>query len=327
MSDDEFMLTGLRAPPAALMRRLRVRLAELDAESSPALRRMPSLRWAAGFAAAVVVAGALTLPSVRAAAEAFLDLFRVVDFAPVAVQQGRLEALLGREEIDLPKILGEQTAVLRKPGPWQEVSSPEAAGVLAGMTVILPAWRPAGFELQAVQVLPRQAWRFTASAGKLQSVLDSLGIHDVSVPASVDGQVVTASVAPIVRISYGNGGQHFVVVESRQPVVSIPQGIDLASLADIALRVLGVGSDEAYRIAHGVDWRTTLIVPLPADAVLFRKVDVQGHPGLLVVRGRGTARGPLPAESRLLWSTGNRVLALVGNVQPNELFNMAQSFQ
>lgn len=327
MTDDDFMLTGLRPPPAALVRRLRLRLAELDAEPGPAMRRAPPLRWAAGLAAVLVLGAALTLPSVRAAAQAFLDLFRVVDFAPVPVQSARLQTLLGRQEIDLPKILGEQTHVLSKPRPWQVVAGPAAASAVAGIPISLPTWRPPGFELQRVRVLPSQAWRFTADVGKLQGVLDSLGIHDVSVPASVDGQVVMASVAPIVRISYVNGTQHFVLAESRQPVVSIPQSLDLANLADIVLRVLGVGSDEAYRIAQSVDWRTTLIVPLPADASLFRKVDVQGHPGLLVVRARTTARGGLPPESRLIWSSGDRVFGIVGNVPSEELFDMAQSLQ
>lgn len=243
------------------------------------------------------------------------------------VQKVRLEALLGRQEIDLPKILGQQTEVLSKPGPPQIVSSPEAAGALAGMPISLPRWRPAGFELQRVQVLPGRSLRFTADIRKLQGVLDSLGIRDVSVPASIDGQAVVAGIPPIVRIAFGNGGQHFAVIESRQPVVAIPQGLDLAKLADIALRVLGVGSDQAYRIAQSVDWRTTLIVPLPADATVFRKVDVQGHPGLLVVRARTTTRGARPPESRLIWSSGTRVFALLGDVPPEELYNMAQSFQ
>jgi hypothetical protein len=326
MSDDEFMLAGLRPPPAAFARRLRARLAERDGGPRRFLRHGPPLRWAAVLVAVLAAGAALTVPSVRAAAEAFLDLFRVVNFAPVAVQQGRLEALLGRQAIDLPKILGQQTDVLTKPGRWQTVASPAAAGTLAGLPLSLPAWRPAGFEAKRIEVLPRQALRFTANARKLQGVLDSLGIHDLSVPASVDGKVVTASTAPIVRISYGNGSQRFRVIESRQPVVSIPPGLDLANLADAALRVLGVGSAEAYRLAQSIDWRTTLIVPIPADASLFRQIDVRGHSGLLVVSARTSARGRLPVESRVIWSTGDRVFALVGNLPPTELFDMAQSF-
>lgn len=327
MSGDEFMLSGLRVPPAAFVRRLRVRLAEVDGQPGPVPRHAPPLRWAAAPAAVLVLGAALTLPSVRAGAEVFLDLFRVVNFTPVSVQTGRLETLLGRQEIDLPKILGEQTDTLRKPGPQQVVSSPAAAGALADMPIRLPMWLPAGFEIERTAVLPSQAWRFTANAGKLQGVLDSLGIRDVSVPASVEGQIVTASVAPIVRIAYRNGNQRFLVVESRQPVISLPQGINLPNLADIAFRVLGVGSDEAYRFAQSIDWRTTLIVPIPADAAVFRKVNVQGHSGLLVISTRKAARGRLPVESRLIWSTGDQVFALIGNLSPTELFDIAQSFQ
>jgi hypothetical protein len=327
MADDEFMLAGLRPPSAAFARRLRARLAEHDAQPRLFLRHGRPLRWAAGFVAVLVVGATLTVPAVRATAEAFLDLFRVVNFAPVAVQQGRLEALLGRQAIDLPKILGQQTDMLSKPPRWERVSSPAAAGARADLPLSLPAWRPAGFELKRIEVLPPQAWRFTANARKLQGVLDSLGIRDVSVPASVDGKVVTASTAPIVRVSYGSGSQHVTVIESRQPVVSIPQGVDLANLADVALRVLGVGSDEAYQLAQSVDWRTTLIVPIPADASLFRQIDVQGHSGLLVVSARTSARGRGPVESRLIWSSADRVFALVGNVPPTDLFDIAQSFQ
>jgi hypothetical protein len=325
MSEDDFMLSGLRTPPPGLVQRLKSRLAEIEAEPAPA--QLPPLRWAAAIAAALLLGGALTLPPVRAAAKAFLDLFRVVDFAPVSVGNARLEALLGRQRIDLPRLLGDQSEAVRRPGKWQVVESPTAAGALAHIPISLPTWIPVGFQLQRIEVLPSQAWRFTANARKLQGVLDGLGIDDVSVPASIDGQAVSAHIAPVVRASYVKGGERFAVIESRQPLVSIPAGIDLPKLAQIALRVLGVGRAQAYRIAQSVDWRTTLIVPIPADIAAFRKVDVQGHAGLLMIGVRKSGDGKHPGGSRLVWSTGDRVLAIVGNLPPNDLFNLAQSFQ
>lgn len=327
MSDDDFMLFALRAPPAALVQRLKSRLAEIDAEPAPVQAHLPPLRWAAAIAAALVLGSALTLPPVRAAAKAFLDLFRVVDFAPVSVGNARLEALLGRRQIDLPQLLGDQSEALRRPGKWQRVAGPTDAGALARIPISLPRWIPVGFQVQRIEVLASQAWRFTANARKLQGVLDALGIDDVSVPASIDGQTVSAHIAAIVRISYVRGGEHFAVIESRQPLVSIPSGIDLPQLAQIALRVLGLGSAQAYRIAQSVDWRSTLIVPVPADVAAFRKVDIQGHSGLLMVGVRKIGDGKHPGGSRLLWSTGDRVFAIVGNMPPNTLFNLAQSFQ
>lgn len=329
MSDDAFMLSGLRKPPQEFVRRLREDLEELDVEWSAA--RAPRFRWAAGLAAAAVLAAAFSLPPVRAAATAFLDFFRVVNFAPVSVQAARLSQL-GQQGIDLPRILGQETQELRKPSPPQRVASPQAAAAAAGIPLGQPTWMPVGIELQRIEVKGSQAWRFTASTAKLQQVLTALGIDDLQAPTSIDGQVVTMSVAPIARLTYsdgtsaGAGGRHVLLIESRQPAISLPQGVDLAQLGEIALRVLGADRAEAYRIAQGVDWRTTLIVPIPADASSFRKVDIEGHEGLLIVTTRKTG-GRLPAESRILWSSGDRVFALIGNLPPSQLFDMAQSIQ
>lgn len=327
MLDDEFMLSGLRAPPPTFVRQLRARLEAADLECGSATP-IPRLRWAAAVGAALILGAAFTQPSVRAAAMAFLDFFRVVSFAPVSVQQDRLDRL-GGQGINLPEILGQQTQELQAPAPPRVMATAAAAGAAAGIPLALPTWRPVGLDLQRIEVKGSQAWRFTASTRKLQQVLTSLGIDDLSVPASIDGQAVTLSVAPVVRIVYGDGTRLAVLMEARQPQVSLPTGTDLAQLAEIALRVLGIGRAEAYRIARSVDWRTTLLVPIPADVSNFRRVDIEGHEGLLVTRARktGTARGRLPAESRILWSDGGRVFALVGNLPASDLFDMAESMQ
>jgi len=324
MSDDAFMLSGLRKPPQEFVRHLRQHLDELELEWTAA--RAPRLRWAAGLAAATVLAAAFALPPVRAAATAFLDFFRVVNFAPVSVQASRLSQL-GEQGIDLPRILGEQTQELRKPSAPQAVASLQAAAAAAGIPLGQPTWKPVGIQLQRVEVIGRQAWRFTASTAKLQQVLASLGIDDLQVPQSIDGQVITMSAAPIVRLVYGEGQRHALLIESRQPGITLPQGVDLAQLGEIALRVLGADRAEAYRIAQGIDWRTTLIVPIPPDVSSFRKVDIEGHEGLLIVSGQRGAAGKLPPESRILWSSGDRVFGLVGNLAPGQLFDMAESVQ
>lgn len=324
MSDDAFMLSGLRKPPRELVRHLREHLEELDVEWSAT--RAPRFRWAAGLAAALVLAAAFTLPSVRAAATAFLDFFRVVNFAPVSVQEARVRQL-GRQGIDLPRILGQQAQELQKPAPPRAVASPQAAAMAAGIPLGQPTWLPVGLGLRRIEVMGSQAWRFTASTAKLQQVLASLGIDDVTVPPSIDGQVVTMSVAPVVRLAYADGNRHALLIEARQPQITLPRGVDLAQLGEIALRVLGADRGQAYRMAQGIDWRTTLIVPIPADVSSFRKVDIEGHEGLLVVTERKTAGGRSAVDSRIMWSAGDRVFGLIGNLPPNQLFDMAQSVQ
>jgi hypothetical protein len=323
--DDDFMLSGWRKPPAEFARQVRDRLHRLDAEAAPLHHFKPISRIAACVAALVLVVGAFSFPAVQAGARAFLDLFRLVNFAPVVVQTERLNALMERQDLDLPRMLGEQVEELKAPGARQTVADPAAAGVAAGMQVRMPTWRPVGLEPQLIEVSADQALRFTASTAKLKRVLDAFGIDDLSVPDQIDGQSATVHVPAIVRVMYRSDHHEVVLLQARQPEVSFPAGMDLASLAEIGLRVLGLKPAEAHRLAQNVDWRTTLMVPVPADVSVFRQVDIQGNAGLLIVTVRKSARGVLPEQSRVLWSSGDSVFALVGNVQPTELFEMAQS--
>jgi hypothetical protein len=135
-----------------------------------------------------------------------------------------------------------------------------------------------------------------------------------------------------VHITYRDQNRLVRLLQARQPEVSFPAGLDLAALAEIGLRVLGIDRVEAHRFAQNVDWRTTLMVPVPTDASVFKQVDVQGNPGLLIETNQrfSTAPGELRVSMQqrtILWSSGGSVFALVGNVRSAELFEMAQSVQ
>jgi hypothetical protein len=228
-------------------------------------------------------------------------------------------------------MLGEQVRMLKAPGEFQSVNTPEAAGVRAGIKVRVPAWLPVGLELRRTEVLGEQTWSVTASTEKLQRVLETFGIDDLSVPGGIDGQQATIYIPSVVRLTYGDQPGHVVLVEARRPVASLPTGVDLSRLAEIGLRVLGIERVEAYRLAQNIDWRTTLVVAVPADVSVFRQVDIHGGTGLLVETVRKssgkTFTGALPMESQLMWSSGDSVFALIGDLRPEELFEMAESVQ
>jgi hypothetical protein len=169
------------------------------------------------------------------------------------------------------------------------------------------------------------SWRVTASTDKLQHVLDTLGIDDLSVPQGIDGQMATIHVPPVVRITYAAPAAHATLVEARRPEASLPAGLDLSQLAEIGLRVLGIDRTQAHELAQNIDWHTTLVVPVPADVAVFRQVDIQGSTGLLIESAR-IAPGK-PSQSQLLWSSGDQVFALSGDLRSDELFEMAQSMQ
>ena len=79
----------------------------------------------------LAIVGLLSIPGVRASAQSFLALFRVVNFVAVPVDEDRM-VRLAAENLDPVHLIGEQMQVLEDPGPPTAVASPEQAGAVAG---------------------------------------------------------------------------------------------------------------------------------------------------------------------------------------------------
>jgi len=318
--DDQFLHDLRREPAPAFARRLRVSLQQRDLAEDSRAGAPRAVRWAALAASVVIVSVAFTFPSVRAGAQAFLDLFRVVSITGLAFDAARLDELEA-SGLDLPRMLGGQVEVLAEPGPTISFATPEDAAAAAGIPVRSPAWIPVGWERSSIEVIGEHAMRVTASTQSLEQLLDHLAIDDVSLPLGLDGETATVRVPPVVTTTYRNGDQVFRLTQSRSPEVEFPAGVDLAALAEIGLRLLGLERDEAYRFAQSIDWRTTLIVPVPAAAAAFREVDVAGGNGLLI-----ESRQPRGSHL-LLWAADERVFALGGSLRPAAMLEMAQTVQ
>jgi hypothetical protein len=328
MNDD--FLYGLRQdPPPELAQRLKARLRQADASAHRSPPRLA--RWLALAASVAVVATSFTFPPVRAGAQAFLDLFRLSNFAGVSFDPQRLSEIAATG-LDFPHLFGEEIEMVTPPAPPVSYASPQEAGAAAGIRVYTPAWLPAGMALSQTDLIGETALRFTFSTANLQTLLEALGIDDVTVPAGIHGQQASVRVPPIVRTTYTDGKLRASLTQARSPDVSFPAGLDLPVLAEIALRILGLDRREAYRIAQSVDWRTTLLVPVPATAATFQEVNVQGQQALLIEsiapRGDGDQRRERqPVGQLLLWSSQGNVYALDGTLRPAQLLEMAQTLQ
>jgi hypothetical protein len=331
--DDQFMLGAWRRPRTDFARQLRDRLDQQDLERAVIHRPRPMLRAAAYAATVLLAVAAFALPQVRAGAAAFLDLFRVVNFAPVAFQPERMKDLSSLSQLDLPHLLGDQVQILKKATPPQDVADAQAASTASGMRVRMPAWLPPGMAPERFEVSGDHAVRFTLNTVKLNGILDVVGIDsDLRVPPEADGQAVTLNMPPVVHVTFKGQEERTVsLFQARQPEASFPPSADLPTLAEIGLRILGVERAEAHRFAQNVDWRSTLLVPVPANVATFKQVDVNGSGGLLIEMKRPTkvAGGPgnRPPPAQLMWSSGGSVYVLTGTVRPEELFTMAQSMQ
>jgi hypothetical protein len=324
--DDRFLTTSRREPDPEFVRGLRARLRTLEAAEPE--RRAP--RWRAAVAGALAVAALavlFTLPAVRVTAQQVLDLFRVRDFAVVPIDEARVEQLKARR-FDPQSLLGGNVEKLQDPGPPRAFTSIDAATPAAGFTPARPTDMPRRLQLDSVFVSGESRERVTVDTRPLRELMDAFEIRDLSVPAGLDGQHVTIHVPPVVVQSYRNDRQARVrLLQSSSPELSMPAGVDLPRLGEIGLRLLGLQPGEANRLAHAIDWRSTLLVPVASSATTFQQVTVHGAKGVYLETSGAHAPGGADSSpaSVLLWSRDERVFALIGNVDQAALVTMAES--
>jgi hypothetical protein len=328
--NDEFLNVLRREPSPEFARKLKVQLRALDDEAREPRRAPRAARWAALAASLLVVALAFTFPAVRAGAQAFLDLFSVVNFTGIAFDPERL-AKLPSSGLDLAQIVGGDVEVLKAPHDPVVYTTVEQAGAAAGLRVRTPAWLPPGLELQNVGVGGDGEMRFTGRTANLRLLLDSLAIGDVTIPEGIDGQPFQVRVPPVLHLAYGRSGKPaaLALIEAQTPEVTFPAGLDVAALGEIGLRLLGLSRSEAYRLAQTIDWRTTLLVPVPVNAASFRQVNIQGESALLIEANNSARpnKSGMGGESVLMWSQQGVVYALTGATSPDTLIDIAQSMQ
>jgi hypothetical protein len=305
-------------------------------EGEPAPVRVGPSRWRPAFggvAAAAAFTILLTFPSVRVAAQGFLDSFRVKRVAAVPMDFKRLDNL--SESVDMKSFMGEQVETLVDPGRLERLDNVETATALTGLDVLLPKSLPKGYEGPDVRYRGEGMFRVTADMGKVESLLQSLGIEDVVVPWEANGAVFTVKAPPLVELVYKRGDQEIVFLQCASPEVDLPPGVDLRKLGELVLRMQGLSVRDARAFARKVDWTSTLVVPVPTMGSEYHEVDLgAGTKGLLVTMQHA---GRLPSDrtrratglrrSALIWSSEGRLYSLGGPGNGTDLLHIAHAIR
>jgi hypothetical protein len=323
--DDRKLQEFRREPDPQFARELRERLRQSERP-----RRFPRavLRAAAAACALAVLVALFAISSVRVSAQALLDLFRVRRFAAVQFDKSRLEKLESLDK-DRGLLVFDRKETIRDAGPPRLVMSREAAAPEAGFQVSAPSYFPDSLKADSVLVEGEEALRFSVNEAKLRSLLDRLDVKDVTIPKGLDGRWVEVKKPPVVIQKFRSAKRRAILVQARSPEVSVPSGWDVEQLAEIGLRVLGLDPGEAKRIARSTDWRTTLLVPVPLNVATFRTVTVHGSSGLLITttgEGEPAPDGtPRRRGAMVMWTEGDRVFCLRGDLSAQDLLQMAES--
>lgn len=290
-----------------------------------------------GAALIVLLAAALSIPSVRALANDFLGLFRVEQFTIVQVNPADLPAQLG-DSVQFEEMLSKNVTVEEKGQP-QDAQSPEQASQLAGFPVRLPS----EFKEDAQLVItPATDITFQVDLKLIQGILDEIGLQDVDLPTSLDGAEVSVEVPNGVSAASGECAldPEMVLegfdpddpdsaplpdctsfVQMPSPNVNTPPGLDISRIGEAYLQLLGMTPEEAAQFSSHVDWTTTLVIPVPLNGTQYQEVPVDGVTGTLILsEGRTT-------HYMLMWVKDGMIYALTGPGNSSRALRTAGSIE
>lgn len=294
--------------------------------------------WAAA-ALILILAIALLFPSVRAAANSFLGLFRVQQFTVIQVDPGNLPDQLGSSST-FENLLSDDVQV-EELGEAQEVADAAEASALAGFSVRLP--EDAEGDL-ALEVQPGMRATFKIDLPRVQAVLDEVGRSDIQLPAELNGQTVTVEVPVGVIAGYGICDRESpeaselgvdpddptalrpyctTLMQMVSPTVTAPEGLDVAALGQAFLQLVGMDPEEAALYSQQVDWTSTLVIPIPRYGTTYADVIVDGVPGTLITQ---SVEQHAP-EHIVIWIKDGILYALTASGKQNDVLELANSVQ
>lgn len=328
--DDQFLKQYRQAPRPEFARELQDKIQGDTMQAQPKTLRRKLARYSPALIAAAILVAAvliLSLPPTRALAQDFLNLFRVQRFATITIDPQRMEELKNLD-FDAEKLLAGNNAKVVEPKKPIKVESPQEASERAGFTVAVPATVPNGATLQ-VMVQDAGSAEFTADTAQLNELLSLVGVTDLRVPEQLNGAQIKVTKPASVILNYKSNEGKFSVMQSPSPQVELPAGVEMRQLGEIALRVLGLEAAEARDFAAKVDWNTTFLIPIPADAGEVRQVEVNGAEGLMMVSNGSSQnlRSPRNGDAVILWAKDGMVYGLSGNGNALDLLEIANSVQ
>ena len=279
-------------------------LAEFKQMAHPSLQvRSHSImrRFAPVAVFAVLAIALFTQPAARAMASSFLGLFRVEKFAAISVSPQQLEALGAL--VDSGLYPGEITMLDEPAAPIAFASFAEAERHMTQLEK--PVWVTSAFSLGEPDFIEMQG---SGSAEMLinlegaRGILDAVDGDPTLLPDSLDGATIDMHINEVLIQDWDEG---VALIQTLSPEIGYPENVDPAVIGEAILQFLGMEDGEAYRLAHNIDWTSTMILPIPSDVGTFKEVSIGSTTGLAIE--------PLGSEAAtLMWQEHGKVYVLAG---------------
>jgi hypothetical protein len=330
-------------PAMAARQRLAQRLStypkEKDTMWNKITARMSRPAWI-GLAVVALLAIALLFSPVRAIANSFLGLFRVQQVSVIPVNIDTLSGQMG-SSAQLETLMADNMKFESRGEP-QEAADAAAASSMTGFPVRLPS---AVEGERKIDVSYGGTATFQVDLQRIQAVLKEIDRSDIGLPKQIDGATVTLDVPANVVTQFGQCKYDpqaaraagvdpddrtaarmtncTTLVQMPSPTISAPPGLDVQTLGEAYLQLMGMSKEQAQQFAGTVDWTTTLVIPVPSQRATYSDVTVDGVKGTLIQELYGSRA----SHYVLVWVKDNIVYALEGMGNGDTALSIANSLQ
>jgi len=329
--------------PQMTLARFKARLKPQEERVSLLTRIFASRRrfaWAASLAA-IILTVSLAFPSARSFAQRLLATLRIEKVQTVSLDFASMDSSSNRK---LQQGLGQMISdnvVVTTDEKEMDASSQDAASKLTGFSVKVLSSRQ---DSPNFRVSGAHTFHMTVDRARLQEVLDEAGRTDLILPANLDGAQVSVQVPRSVEVSYGNCANQksrhhepqadstdvnppstppsdcLALIQAPSPTINMPAELNLQQLAETALQLAGMTPVQARKFCQTIDWKSTLVLPIPRSVSSYEPVSINGIQGTLM---------RLPSKNRpsyaLIWVDDGIIYGLVGWGDPNMAVQLASS--
>jgi putative zinc finger protein len=340
-------LASLDSPPFATEANPQIAFARFRAslpvseEHVPFFARILGRRWRFAWAASFavgVLAISLMFPATRSFAQRLLATLRVERVQTVSLDFSAMNTGTSSQPLEmLAKMLSDNAVVTTNEKPTT-VDSQAAASQAAGFPVRVLSGRA---DEATFDVTGAHAFHLTLDRSRLQDVLDQAGRPDLVLPATLDGATVSVQVPRAVALAYGNCKKGdasstaaapsaapnpcLMVMQAPSPVINVPSDLNIQQLAEIGLQLAGWSPVKAREFCQTVDWKSTLVLPIPRTVQSYETVSINGVRGTLMhFPESNNAKRPSFA---LVWVDGGIIYSIIGNADPSSAVQLASALQ
>jgi len=291
-----------------------------------------------GAVAATILLCSLAFPFGRGLAQRFLGTLRVEKVQPVRLDFSALDGNRPLQEM-LRQMISDKVVVTADEKP-QQASTAADASQLAGFSAHVLGART---DAPKFVVGGQHAFHMTIDRTRLQDIFDQAGRADLLLPATLDGANVSVNVPRSIMVEYGDcpeahpaGGAQPAPTQPRpaawanclalqevpSPLVNMPSDLNLQQLAEIGFQLTGMSATQARDLGQSIDWKSTLVLPIPRSASSYSQVTVNGVQGTLI-QGSGR-RGP---DYVLVWVKNGMIYGLVGHGDSSNAVALANTLK